>query len=118
MIRGIAKEVTSAAVSGQVIDPVVISASELASLPQSREMFDELRDLLSNAVIPAIGGRYHSVSVRVETLLGEIHLRSGGFLARHWRESERFAMGKGLPESVCRSWLQTARCYCVQKAWW
>lgn len=27
-------------------------------------------------------------------------------------------MGVGLPESTCRSWLQTARCCCVQKAWW
>ncbi|OSO26328.1 hypothetical protein RG931_003490 [Pseudomonas syringae pv. actinidiae] len=27
-------------------------------------------------------------------------------------------MGVGLPESACRSWLQTARCCCVQKAWW
>ncbi|PIH78778.1 IS66 family insertion sequence hypothetical protein, partial [Pseudomonas syringae pv. actinidiae] len=26
--------------------------------------------------------------------------------------------GVGLPESACRSWLQTARCCCVQKAWW
>ena len=27
-------------------------------------------------------------------------------------------MGVGLPESACRSRLQTARCCCVQKAWW
>ncbi len=27
-------------------------------------------------------------------------------------------MGAGLPESACRSRLQTARCCCVQKAWW
>ena len=27
-------------------------------------------------------------------------------------------MGDGLPESACRSRLQTARCCCVQKAWW
>jgi hypothetical protein len=27
-------------------------------------------------------------------------------------------MGEGLPEPACRSWLQTARCRCVQKAWW
>jgi hypothetical protein len=27
-------------------------------------------------------------------------------------------MGVGLPESACRSGLQTARCCCVQKAWW
>ncbi|WP_439850361.1 IS66 family insertion sequence element accessory protein TnpB [Pseudomonas syringae] len=27
-------------------------------------------------------------------------------------------MGVGHPESACRSWLQTARCCCVQKAWW
>ena len=27
-------------------------------------------------------------------------------------------MGDGLPEPACRSWLQTARCCCVQKAWW
>src|SRR5438046_3085638 len=27
-------------------------------------------------------------------------------------------MGDGLPKSTCRSGLQTARCCCVQKAWW
>jgi transposase len=27
-------------------------------------------------------------------------------------------MGEGLPKSVCRDRLQTARCCCVQKAWW
>ena len=27
-------------------------------------------------------------------------------------------MGVGLPKSACRSRLQTARCCCVQKAWW
>ena len=27
-------------------------------------------------------------------------------------------MGAGLPEPACRSRLQTARCCCVQKAWW
>lgn len=27
-------------------------------------------------------------------------------------------MGAGIPESACRSRLQTARCCCVQKAWW
>ncbi len=27
-------------------------------------------------------------------------------------------MGDGLPKSACRGRLQTAQCYCVQKAWW
>jgi IS5 family transposase len=27
-------------------------------------------------------------------------------------------MGVGLPESACRSRLQTASCCCVEKAWW
>ncbi|MGF6874024.1 transposase-like protein [Paraburkholderia sp. MM5477-R1] len=27
-------------------------------------------------------------------------------------------MGAGLPKPACRSRLQTARCCCVQKAWW
>ena len=27
-------------------------------------------------------------------------------------------MGVGLPKSACRGRLQTARCCCVQKAWW
>ncbi|WP_333692112.1 DUF4823 domain-containing protein, partial [Pseudomonas syringae] len=42
----------------------------------------------------------------------------------HWGVSRTLAsasdavskMGVGLPESACRSWLQTARCCCVQKA--
>ena len=90
----ISREVRNTAISGQIIDPVVISASELTGLRHAREMFDELRDVLTNAVIPAIGGIHHPVSVRVHTLLGEVHLRSGGFLASYWREAERFASAK------------------------
>lgn len=88
------QEVASVAVVGKIIDPVVISAGELNSLRQAREMFDELRDLLTNAVIPAIGGMYHPVGGRVYALLSEVHLRSGGFLSGYWREAERFACAR------------------------
>ena len=88
------REVVKTAISGQIIDPVVISANELNSLRQAREMFDELRDLLTNAVIPAIGGIYHPVGGRVYELLSQVNLRSGGFLASYWREAERFASAK------------------------
>lgn len=81
-------------VSGSVIDPVSLSASELIGLRNARAMFDELRSLLSDAVLPAIGGARHPVSVRLTTLLGEIHLQSAGFLAQHWREADRFAEAK------------------------
>lgn len=90
----ISREVMNTAISGQIIDPVVISASELKSLRHAREMFDELSDLLTKAVIPAVGGIHHPVSVRVYTLLEEVRLRSGGFLASYWREAERFASAK------------------------
>jgi hypothetical protein len=36
----------------------------------------------------------------------------------HPDEGAVLKMGVGLPESACRSRLQTARCCCVQKAWW
>lgn len=96
----ISREVMNTTLSGQIIDPVIISASELTNLRHARQMFDELRDLLSSAVIPAIGGMHHPVSARVHTLLGEVHLRSGGFLASYWREAERFASAKEVAAHV------------------
>ncbi len=51
-------------------------------------------------------------------------------VGRNWRMDESVSrtqakawgavlkMGAGLPEPACRSRLQTARCCCVQKAWW
>ena len=89
-----AQKVANVSIVGQIINPVVISANELNSLRQAREMFDELRDLLTNAVIPAIGGIYHPVGGRVYELLSQVNLRSGGFLASYWREAERFASAK------------------------
>jgi transposase-like protein len=55
------------------------------------------------------------------------YARSAG---RSWRVDESVSrtqakacgavlkMGVGLPKPACRSRLQTARCCCVQKAWW
>lgn len=80
--------------NGSVIDPVSISTSELIGLRNARAMFDELRLLLTEAVLPAIGGAHHPVSVRLTTLLGEVHLHSAGFLAQHWREADRFTEAK------------------------
>lgn len=80
--------------NGSVIGPVSLSTSELIGLRNARAMFDELRLLLADAVLPAIGGARHPVSVRLTTLLGEIHLHSAGFLAQHWREADRFAEAK------------------------
>lgn len=76
---------------GSVIGPVSLSTSELIGLRNARALFDELRLLLTDAVLPAIGGARHPVSTRLTTLLGEIHLHSAGFLAQHWREADRFA---------------------------
>jgi hypothetical protein len=80
--------------NGSVIGPVSLSTSELIGLRNARAMFDELRSLLTDAVLPAIGGAHHPVSVRLTTLLGEVHLHSAGFLAQHWREADRFAEAK------------------------
>jgi len=81
-------------VNGSLIGPVTLSGSELIGLRNAREMFDELRSLLTDAVLPAMGGARHPVSVRLTTLLGEVHLHSAGFLAQHWREADRFAEAK------------------------
>ena len=80
--------------NGSVIGPVLLSTSDLIGLRNARVMFDELRSLLTDAVLPAIGGARHPVSVRLTTLLSEVHLHSAGFLAQHWREADRFAEAK------------------------
>ena len=80
--------------NGSVIGPVLLSTSELIGLRNARAMFDELRLLLTDAVLPAIGGARHPVSIRLTTLLSEVHLHSAGFLVQHWREADRFAEAK------------------------
>jgi transposase len=37
---------------------------------------------------------------------------------RAWARDAIPKMGVGLPEPACRGRLQTARCCCVEKAWW
>ena len=62
--------------------------------------------------------------------LAKVFRRRKHPVGRSWRVDESVSrtqaqacgavlkMGIGLPKPACRSRLQTARCCCVQKAWW
>ena len=72
----------------------------------------------------------HRWVVRMLPVLAAVFRRRKRPVGLSWRMDESVSrtqakacgavlkMGVGLPKSACRSRLQTARCCCVQKAWW
>lgn len=80
------------ALESEVSQGITLTADEVRSFNHARKIYDELRCVLFDAVMPAIGGRHHPVSVRLYDLLQELHLHSGGMLARHRQAMERLDM--------------------------
>ena len=72
----------------------------------------------------------HRWSIKILPVLGAVFRRRKRLVGASWRMDESVSrtqakacgavlkMGVGLPKPACRSRLQTARCCCVQKAWW
>lgn len=77
------------ALESEVSQGITLTAEEVRSFNHARKIYDELRGVLFDAVMPAIGGSHHPVSVRLYDLMQELHLHSGGMLARHRQAMER-----------------------------
>jgi len=72
----------------------------------------------------------HRWSVKMLPILAAVMRRRKRQVGLSWRMDESVSrtqahacgavlkMGVGLPKPACRSRFQTARCCCVQKAWW
>lgn len=79
------------ALSGDLLAPVTLTAHELASLRHASDLFREIRCLISDAIVPALGGSSHPINIRLNDLLSEVTLHSGNFCYRHWKCSEERA---------------------------
>jgi transposase-like protein len=93
------------------------------SLRHIEEMMAERGVAVDHATI-------HRWAVKILPVLAAVFRRRKHPLGKSWRVDESVSrtqaqacgavlkMGVGLPKPACRSRLQTARCCCVQKAWW
>ena len=82
------KSIQSATPSCEVLSPVVLTPHELAGLRHAHALYGELRNLLSGAIVPALGGSSHPINARLYDLLSEVVAHSGNFCYRHWRNAE------------------------------
>ncbi|TBU71252.1 hypothetical protein [Phytopseudomonas daroniae] len=77
------------ALEAELAEGITLTREEVHHFNHARDIYDELRRALFDAVMPAIGGSHHPVSVRLYDLLQEFHLHSGGMVARHRQAMER-----------------------------
>lgn len=77
-----------------LLQPAILSAHELAGLREAQALFGELRSVLFEAIMPAIGGSRHHMSTRIYDLCNEITLNSRNFMSGHWRDAESIANAK------------------------
>ena len=87
------------------------------------EMMQERGVLVDHATV-------HRWAIKILPVLAAVFRRRKRPVGTSWRMDESVSrtrakacgavlkMGVGLPKPACRSRLQTARCCCVQKAWW
>ena len=93
------------------------------SLRHIEEMMAERGVFVDHATV-------HRWAIKILPILAAVFRRHKRPVDTSWRMDESVSrtqakacgavlkMGAGLPEPACRSRLQTARCCCVQKAWW
>ena len=93
------------------------------SLRQIEEMMQERGVFVDHATV-------HRWAIKILPVLAAVFRRRKRPVGTSWRMDECVSrtqakacdavlkMGVGLPKPACRSRLQTARCCCVQKAWW
>ena len=93
------------------------------SLRHIEEMMQERGVFVDHAAV-------HRWAIKVLPVLAAVFRRRKRPVGTSWRMDESVSrtqakacgavlkMGVGLPKPACRSRLQTARCCCVQKAWW
>jgi hypothetical protein len=89
-----------------------------------------LEEMMAERGISVDHSTVHRWAIKVLPVLEKAFRRHKKAVGRSWRMDESVSrtqakacgavlkMGVGLLEPACRSRLQTARCCCVQKAWW
>src|ERR1700737_1542191 len=89
-----------------------------------------LEQMMAERGIDVDHSTVHRWAIEVLPVLEKAFRRHKRAVGRSWRMDESVSrtqanacgavlkMGVGLPKPACRSRLQTARCCCVQKAWW
>ncbi|WP_296218661.1 hypothetical protein [Pseudomonas sp. UBA2684] len=80
--------------AAELVEGITLTREEVHHFNHARELYEELRRVLFDAVMPAIGGGHHPVSQRLYDLLQEFHLHSGGMLAKHRQAMERMDQEK------------------------
>ncbi|CAE6820370.1 hypothetical protein R69746_06027 [Paraburkholderia aspalathi] len=89
-----------------------------------------LEQMMAERGISVDHSTVHRWALKLLPVLEKAFRRCKRAVGRSWRMDESVSrtqakacgavlkMGVGLPKSACRGRLQTARCCCVQKAWW
>ena len=89
-----------------------------------------LEEMMAERGIAVDHSTVHRWAIKLLPVLEKAFRRCKRPVGKSWRMDESVSrtqakacdavlkMGVGLPKSACRGRLQTARCCCVQKAWW
>jgi putative transposase len=89
-----------------------------------------LEEMMSERSVSVDHSTVHRWAIKLLPVLEKAFRSRKRSVGRSWRMDESVSrtqakacgavlkMGVGLPKPACRSRLQTARCCCVQKAWW
>ena len=92
--------------------------------------FRHLEEMMGERGVSVDHATVHRWAVKMLPVLAKVFRSRKRDVGRSWRMDESVSrtqakacgavlkMGVGLPKPACRSRLQTARCCCVQKAWW
>ena len=89
-----------------------------------------IEEMMAERGVAADHATVHRWAIKIPPVLAAVFRRRKRPVGVSWRVDESVSrtqakacgavlkMGVGLPKPACRSRLQTARCCCVQKAWW
>jgi transposase-like protein len=89
-----------------------------------------LEEMMAERGVSVDHSTVHRWAIKLLPVLEKAFRRRKQSVGKSWRMDESVSrtrakacgavlkMGVGLPKPACRSRLQTARCCCVQKAWW
>ncbi len=109
------------------IEVMLVCVRWYSAYPLSLRHIEEMMAERGVFVDHATGHRW---SIKILPILAAVFRRRKLAVGTSWRMDESVSrtqakacgavlkMGAGLPKPACRSRLQTARCCCVQKAWW
>jgi transposase-like protein len=109
------------------LDVILMCVRSYVAYPLSLR---HLEEMMAERGIAVDHSTVHRRALKLLPVLGKVFSRHKRSVGKSWRMDESVSrtqakacgavlkMGVGLPKPACRSSLQTARCCCVQKAWW